>query len=78
MLAPLCTCCPPPFSQCTTRRHSLSAEPPWSCLQIGGDIHVIQEINIILVFFISGLVLKTDDLAAAMKHKLGLAFGLIR
>jgi predicted Na+-dependent transporter len=56
----------------------LSAEPPWSCLQIGGDIHVIQEINIILVFFISGLVLKTDDLAAAMKHKLGLAFGLIR
>ncbi|KAL4859479.1 putative sodium/metabolite cotransporter BASS4 [Chlorella vulgaris] len=53
--------------------------PGKACIEvtIGGDIHVIQGINIILVFFISGLVLKTDDLAAAMKHKLGLAFGLI-
>ncbi|EFN59401.1 hypothetical protein CHLNCDRAFT_49947 [Chlorella variabilis] len=42
-----------------------------------GEIHVIQEINIILVFFISGLVLKTDDLAAAIKHKLGVTYGLI-
>ncbi|KAL4419051.1 hypothetical protein ABPG77_010330, partial [Micractinium sp. CCAP 211/92] len=44
---------------------------------LNGSVHVIQEVNIIIVFFISGLVLKTEDIKAALKHKLGVAYGLI-
>jgi solute carrier family 10 (sodium/bile acid cotransporter), member 7 len=41
------------------------------------DVHLIQEINMVIVFFISGLVLKTEDIKAAMKYKLGCLYGLV-
>ncbi|KAL4439853.1 hypothetical protein ABPG75_002854 [Micractinium tetrahymenae] len=44
---------------------------------LNGEVHVIQEVNIIIVFFISGLVLKTEDIQAALRHKLGVAYGLL-
>jgi hypothetical protein len=41
--------------------HSATSNLP-PCTQImNGDVHLIQEINIIIVFFISGLVLKTGQ-----------------
>ncbi len=46
-------------------------------LQILQSVHLIQDINMIIVFFISGLVLKTQDLKTALHHKLGVAFGFV-
>ena len=40
-------------------------------------MHLVQEINIIIVFFISGLVLKTEDIRAALKHKVGVLYGFV-
>lgn len=40
-------------------------------------MHVVQTINIVLVFTISGLVLKTDDLKKAIKAPLGIIYGFV-
>ena len=45
---------------------------------INGHVyHIIPEINIIIVFFISGMALKTEDIKAAWQHKLCVLFGFV-
>ncbi|KAI7843756.1 hypothetical protein COHA_002654 [Chlorella ohadii] len=44
---------------------------------IFGDIHLISTINIIIVFLISGLVLKTEDLKQAITHWKGIVYGFL-
>lgn len=43
----------------------------------GRNYQVIKTLNIMIVFLISGLMLKTDDIKAALKHKLGVLFGFL-
>ncbi len=40
-------------------------------------MHIVQEINIAIVFFISGLTLKTDEMMQALRYKFELAYGMI-
>lgn len=42
-----------------------------------GNVHIVQEINIATVFFISGLTLKTDEMMQALRYKFELAYGMI-
>ena len=46
-------------------------------IQVLKDVRIVQEINMIIVFFISGLVLKTEDLKKALAHKLGVVYGFL-
>jgi sodium/bile acid cotransporter 7 len=55
----------------------ISCVLPVALLQILDNVHVVQVVNTIIVFFISGLVLKTQDLKTALHHKLGVAFGFV-
>ncbi|KAL4434255.1 hypothetical protein ABPG75_000696 [Micractinium tetrahymenae] len=43
----------------------------------GRNYQVIKTLNIMIVFLISGLMLKTDDIKAALKHRLGVLFGFL-
>lgn len=43
----------------------------------GRAYQVVKTLNIMIVFLISGLMLKTDDIRAAMKYKLGVLFGFL-
>lgn len=43
----------------------------------GHTYNVIKTLNIMIVFFISGLMLRTDDIKAAWRHKLGVLFGFV-
>ncbi|PSC76757.1 BASS family transporter: sodium ion bile [Micractinium conductrix] len=43
----------------------------------GRHYQVIKTLNIMIVFLVSGLMLKTDDIKKAMRYKLGVAFGFI-
>ena len=40
-------------------------------------MHVLQEVCVVIVFFISGITLKTDDMAKALSYRLELAYGMI-
>jgi sodium/bile acid cotransporter 7 len=44
---------------------------------VAGGVRLVQEINIIIVFFISGLALNTSDLVKARKHKFEVLYGLV-
>ena len=61
------------------RLEAAEVGPELRCLplQIGDDIHIISEINMFIVFLISGLVLKTADLKRALKFKLGVIYGFV-
>lgn len=50
----------------------LAGHPVWAPSRLGMAYLCPQ------VFLISGLVLKTEDITAALRHKLGVAYGLIR
>ena len=41
------------------------------------DVRIIQDINMIIVLFISGLVLKTGDLKKALPHKFGVVYSFL-
>jgi sodium/bile acid cotransporter 7 len=43
----------------------------------GKAYQVIKILNIMIVFLISGAMLKTDDIKKAWQHKLGVAFGFL-
>jgi sodium/bile acid cotransporter 7 len=45
--------------------------------QVLGNVHIVQEINIAIVFFISGLTLKTDEMMQALRYRFELAYGMI-
>lgn len=54
-----------------TAASPLTALPPGTTLvheQVLNNIHLISTLNIIVVFLISGLVLKTDDIMVALKN----------
>ncbi len=55
-------------------RRPLPASP--SCRQLG-DFRVVQTINIIIVFLISGLVLRTEDIKKALSYWPGIVYGFI-
>ncbi len=40
-------------------------------------MHILQEVFVVLVFFISGLTLKTDEIAKALRFKFELAYGMV-
>jgi sodium/bile acid cotransporter 7 len=44
---------------------------------VAGGVRLVQELNIIVVFFISGLALNTSDMAKARKHKFEALYGLV-
>ena len=44
-------------------------------MQIMGNIHLIGEINMIIVFFISGLVLNTQEMKKAKSQSWGVVYG---
>jgi sodium/bile acid cotransporter 7 len=46
-------------------------------LQILGDVHLVQTINIMIVFLISGLVLRTQDIKKALSYWPGIAWGFL-
>ena len=60
--------------RCTPRRHP--RRPPQFTVS-GHRYAIIKTINIMIVFFISGLMLRTDDIKAAWRHKLGVLFGFV-
>jgi sodium/bile acid cotransporter 7 len=43
----------------------------------GNAYQIIKILNIMIVFLISGAMLKTDDIKKAWRHKLGVAFGFL-
>ncbi len=46
-------------------------------VQVLGSVHILQEMFVVFVFFISGLTLKTDDMMKALRFKLELAYGMV-
>ncbi len=46
------------------------------CLQVG-NYSIVETIGIIVIFVISGLVLKTEELLAAVRHPFPLLYGLV-
>jgi solute carrier family 10 (sodium/bile acid cotransporter), member 7 len=48
-----------------------------AAVQVLNDVRIISDLNMIIVFFISGLVLKTEDLKKAWDHKLGVVYGFL-
>lgn len=42
-----------------------------------GDIRIVQAINNFMVFLVSGLTLKTDDLRSTLTHWVGVLYGLV-
>jgi len=46
------------------------------CLQVG-NYSIVETICIIVIFVISGLVLKTEELLAAVRHPFPLLYGLV-
>lgn len=49
----------------TRRMHA-----PSGCVQVLGDVHIIQELCIGIVFFISGLVLNTQELKKVREERM--------
>lgn len=54
----------------------MSALTGCSCAQLKG-YSIVETICIIVIFVISGLVLKTEELLAAIKHPMPLLYGLV-
>ncbi len=46
-------------------------------LQVLGNVHILQEVCVVIVFFISGITLQTDDMARALRYRLELAYGMV-
>ena len=53
---------PPCCCRCRHCRRPRTLPAPFAPLQVLGNVHLFQTINIIIVFLISGLVLRTEDI----------------
>lgn len=70
---------PPPLAAAATVPDLLAPAlgPSHRLPQVLGNVHLVQTLNIMIVFLISGLVLRTQDIKKALAYWPGIAWGFL-